>query len=270
MRDKPTGFHVRHDLRPDFTYELLMLLHALPCGQSEAQLQNAAEAQGYTLRQRKDYGKMLRSLSDLAVISGSSSKLELTETGRIIAHATLFQRDLLPELIHFLYYTGYDENPNKRFSWSYRKVSEWLWDSAPCEVNRDRLVNVVTQAANDTFGISGISFSTQSVSGILHWMTALRPVCVDDDDIFMRRGYCPVETFMLALYHIYQLERQDALSVRLTPNIKEQICRICLIAPESFVEMLDQAESSFAGIQVWRRGGERIAITDFSWQLITE
>jgi hypothetical protein len=58
MRDKPTGFHVRHDLRPDFTYELLMLLHALPCGQSETELKNTAEAQGYALRQRKDFGNV--------------------------------------------------------------------------------------------------------------------------------------------------------------------------------------------------------------------
>jgi hypothetical protein len=75
---------------------------------------------------------------------------------------------------------------------------------------------------------------------------------------------------MLALYHIYQLERQDALSVRLTADIQEQVCRICLITPESFTELLDHAESSFPGLQVWRRGGERIAITDFSWQLIAE
>lgn len=270
MIDNPTAFHVRHDLRPDFTFELMMLLHALPPGQSEAVLQDEAERQGYTLRQRKDYSKLLRSLFELEVIAGGTNALTLTEIGQSIAHAARYQRTLLPELIHFLYYTGYETNPNKRFSWSYKKVCDWLWESAPSEINRDRLVNVVTQAAQDTFGISGISFSAQSVNGILHWVTSLQPVCIDENGIFMRRAYCPVESFMLALHHVYQHQRNEAPSVRLTPAVKEVVCRICLIAPESFTEMLGQAEGSFPGLQVWRRGGERVAITNFSWQLIAE
>lgn len=272
MIDKPTGFHVRHDLRPDFTFELMMMLHALPPGQSEAALKNEADRQGYALRQRKDYSKLVRSLYELEVITGEADTLALTDIGSNIARAAYFQPALLPELIHFLYYIGYEANNNKRFSWSYRKVCDWLWDSAPCEINRDRLVNIVTQAAQDTFDISGISFSTQSVSGILHWVTNLYPRCIDADNIFMRRAYCPVESFMLALHHVYQHQSHQAEtpSVRLTPTVKETVCRICLIAPESFMEMLNQAEGSFAGIQVWRRGGERIVITDFSWHLIAE
>jgi hypothetical protein len=271
MTAKPTGFHVRHDLRPDFTYELLTLLYALPDRQSEEGLREAAEMHGYALRQRKNYGKMLRSLDELGIVSRSRSSITLTDLGRIVSDITRYQKDLLGELVHILYYTSYSWDKNMRFSWSYRTVANWLWDSAPCEIHRDRLVNIVSQAATEKFNESGVSFSTQSVGGILHWLTALEPACVDErSGIFNRRNYCPVETFMLALNTVYKQTRDDFLSIELSDDIKEAVCRICLITPESFDEMLDLAEKTFPVVQVWRKRGERLAITDFSWEMLTE
>jgi hypothetical protein len=268
---KVTGYHVRHDLRPDFTFELLTLLNALPDGQDEEALQSAAEQQGYSLRQRKDYGKMLRSLDELELIERSRKALNLTERGRIISEVMLYQKDLLGELVHIAYYTGYSHDPTKRFSWSYQTMCNWLWDSAPCEIHRDRLVNVVSQAAQDEFDEKGISFSTQSVSGILHWVTALNPPCVDSTgNFFNRRSYCPVESFMVALHDTYELAKDDTLSIPISAAIRERVCRICLIMPESFSEMLELAERTFSGLQVWRKRGERFAITDFSWHTLTE
>lgn len=270
-KPKPTGFHVRHDLRPDFTFELLTLLHALPVGQDDLSLQDAAEMQGYSLRQRTDYGKMLRSLEELDLVERGRQGIVLTERGSVVAQVMLFQRDLLAELVHVMYYTSYRHQGHKRFSWSYQTLCDWLWDSSPCEIQRDRLVNVVSRAAQKQFGEVGISFSTQSVSGILHWVNALNPACViNNGTLFRLRNFCPIETFMVALQDTYELEKGEALSIPITEALQERVCRICLMAPESFSEMLDLAERTFDGVQVWRTRGERLAINGFSWHALTE
>ena len=268
---KPTGFHVRHDLQPTFTYELLMLLLASPEGQTEEALQCEAQAQGYMLRQRKSYGKLINSLEDLGVVRKSNKMLMLTERGSLISEASLFQRQLLSELIHFLYYTLYDFDKSLRFSWSYRTVCDHIWMTAPSVINRDRLVNVVVQNAIDEFGETSISFSTQSVMGILYWVEGLHPVCLDiSRRLFSRRLSCPLEIFILALQHIFQRYRGEGLSVLLTPEIRQEVCRICLIVPEAFQEMLEKAETSFEQIQVRRERGERLVMTDFRWDFLKE
>ncbi len=268
---KPTGFHVRHDLQPNFAYELLILLQSTPEGQTEEEIQIAAQVQGYALRQRTSYGKLINSLEELGVIEKAHKVLRLTDQGRIISEVSLFQRQLLGELIHFLYYTLFTSDKNLRFSWSYRTVCDHLWMTAPSTVNRDRLVNIVVQNAADQFGETSISFSTQSVMGILYWVGSLYPACLDAQGrVFSRRLYCPLETFLLALHHVYQQFSEDGMSVLLTPEMRQEVCQICLIVPEAFQEMLEQTQASFECIKVRRERGERLAISGFSWQLLKE
>lgn len=269
--NKPTGFHVRHDFQPNFVYELLMILQAVPDGQTEEDLQLAAQVQGYTLRQRTGYGKLINSLVELGIIEKAYKLFRLTDKGRIISEVSLFQRQLLPEIIHFLYYTSFASDESLRFSWSYRNVCNHLWMTAPCTVNRDRLVNIVIQNAADQFGETSISFSTQSVMGILHWVGSLYPACLDAPGrMFSRRLSCPLETFLLAVHHVYQRFGDDGTSVLLTPEMRQEVCQICLMVPEAFQEMLEQAETSFDCIKVRRERGERLAINGFSWELLKE
>jgi hypothetical protein len=268
---KPTGFHVRHDLQPGFTYELLMLLREDQAGQTEEELQLAARTQGFALRQRNSYSKLLKSLEELGIVERNHKIVALTEMGLIISEAVLFQRLLLGELIHFLYYTRFDSDQSLRFSWSYRTVCQHLWMTAPCTINRDRLVNIVTQHARDYFDEGSISFSTQSVMGILYWVDNLYPNCLDETGkMFSRRLYCPVETFALALNHLYEQYRDDGLSVPLTPEIRHEVCQICFLVPEAFHEMLEQAETSFDNIQVRRERGEKLVMTRFDWDFLKE
>jgi hypothetical protein len=268
---KASGFHVRHDLQPVFTYELLMLLHASSEGQTKEMLQASALSQGYALRQRKDYGKLLNSLEDLGVIVKQHKTVSLSPIGQIIAEISSYQRHLLAELIHFLYYTLFETDKNARSSWSYRTVCNHLWMTAPATLNRDRLVNIVVQNAKSEFGENSISFSTQSVMGILYWIESLHPACMDiSGRVFTRRLYCPIEMFTLALQHVYQCYRAGGMSVLLTPEIRQQVCRICLIVPEAFQEMLEQAESSFDHVQMRRERGERLIVTNLEWDFLKE
>lgn len=266
----PSSFHVRHDLQPQFTYELLALLYSLPMGQSEESLRQQAEEQGFSLRLRKDYSKIISSLDDLDLVERSNKTLLLTPIGRTIAEIGIYQRTLLPELIHFLYMTAYETNPLLRWSWSYREVCNWLWMSAPCPLKGDKLVNIVSQLASSAFEEESISFSTQSVMGITNWLSALRPPCLDADKVFSRRITCPIELFVLALHHVYEQQRQGALSLLITPNLRQDVCRICLITPEAFSELLEQTEAVFDCVEVRHERGERLAIAGFNWESLKE
>lgn len=266
-----TGFHVRHDLLPSHTQEIMTLLQAMNGGETIDQIQQVAEMHGYTIRYRKDWSKPLKSLAELGIIEDAKKQLGLTEIGRSVAHLATFQPDLLPDFVHFLYYTCHDNAPEKRFSWSYRVICDSLWNSAPCVINRDKLVNLVTAQALETFQVNGISFSTNSVYGVLNWLNALQPACIaeDNEQKFLRRAYCSVELFMLALHHVV-VSCVDTASpfVAVTPDIRQKVCQICLLVPEAFSEMLDQADASFDCLQIRRERGDRIAINDFSWSTL--
>lgn len=266
-----SGFHVRHDLLPSHTREIITLLKAMNGGGTLDQIREVAEMHGYTIRNRKDWSKPLKSLAELGIIEDGKKQLGLTEIGRSIACLATFQPDLLPDFVHFLYYTCYDSDPEKRFSWSYRSICDSLWNGAPCVINRDKLVNLVTAQALEVFQVNGISFSTNSVYGVLNWLSALKPACVaeDPEQKFIRRAYCSVELFMLAVHHVVSnCIAANMPFVPLTPEFRQKVCRICLLVPEAFSEMLDQADSHFDCLQVRRERDDLIAVNEFSWSTL--
>lgn len=267
-----SGFHVRHDLLPSHTVDILTLLRAVRSSEPLERIQQVAQQHGYTIRNRKDWSKPLKSLEELGILAENKKHIGLTDTGRRIAALTAFQSDLLPDFVHFLYYTVYDDDEDKRFSWSYRLICDALWNSAPCVINRDKLVNLVTAQALETFQVNGISFSTNSVYGVLNWLSALRPACIavqEDEQKFVRRAYCSVEMFMLSLHYVLRrYQDDDNWFAPITPELRQRVCRVCLIIPESFSEMLEQAESNFDCLQVRHERGDRIAIKEFSWSTL--
>ncbi len=267
-----SGFHVRHDLLPSHTHEIITLLRAIDGNATLEAVQQIAERHGYTIRNRKDWSKPLRSLVELGLIDEHKKNLGLTEIGNSVANLTAFQPDLLPDFVHFLYYTCYDYDPEKRFSWSYRLICDSLWNSAPCVVNRDRLVNLVTAQALDTFHVNGISFSTNSVYGVLNWLKGIEPACIvvqEDEQKFLRRSYCSVELFMLSLHHVLRTyEDSDSSFVPVTMELRQKVCQMCLLTPEAFPEMLDQAGANFDCLQIRHEREDRIAIRDFSWSVL--
>jgi hypothetical protein len=266
-----SGFHVRHDLGPSHTHEIMTLLRAVDGSATLEEIQGIAEQHGYTIRSRKDWSKPLKSLVELGLVDEHKKRLSLTEIGTSVAELIAFQPDLLPDFVHFLYYSCYDDAPEKRFSWSYRLICDSLWNSAPCVINRDKLVNVVTAQALEIFHVNGISFSTNSVYGVLNWLYALEPACIvvqENEQKFLRRAYCSVELFMLSLHHILGIYGSADPYTPITPELRQRICQICLLMPESFSEMLDQADIQFDCLQIRHERGDRIAIRDFSWSVL--
>lgn len=269
----PTGFHVRHDLQPELTYELLLLLRNFPSGKTQAEIQTEARIRGYKLSDRKDYGKLLRSLSELGLLVAPYYSLELSSVGQVVATMIVYYPYLLPDFIHFLYYTAWEINPSQRFSWSYKTVCEQLWKTSPSVIDRAYLVSYVIHEAEQGFNLKGISFSSSSIAGILNWLGALQPACITTEgrqQIFNQRSYCSVELFALALSHVYKFNENGNSFVPLTPTLRQVICCLCLITPEAFNEMLDQTENHFTGLQIRRERGERYSMSHFSWADIVD
>ncbi len=269
---KPTSFHVRHDLQPSLTYELLILFLYQPLGQTEEELTQSANAQGFRLRGRKDYSKLIKSLRELEILHEDNNRFLLTVKGQIISRLIQYQHDLLADFIHFLYYSSFDLDPNKRFSWSYQRVCDALWLAAPAVINRDRLVNYVAREAISVFGENGISFSTSSVSGIVNWLVEMVPNCITAhgaEQYFVRREYCSVELFILALNHSYRKRNSsDQSQITIDNSFRDEVSRLCLINPERFSEMLSLAEGSFTCIDVRRERGDRISVAKFNWSML--
>jgi hypothetical protein len=184
-----------------------------------------------------------------------------------------FYPHLLPDFIHFIYYTSWEVNPAQYFSWSYKTVCDHLWETSPGSVDRAYLVSMVLQTAEQSFDLPGISFSTSSVAGILNWLAVLQPACIATQkrqQVFNRRIYCSIELFALALNHVYTISQTDNSFVALTPTLRQNICRLCLINLDAFDELLDQTETHFPKLQIRRERGQRFAMPNFSWADIAE
>lgn len=270
-----TTFHINHNLTPDLTLELLQLAQRFP-GSTRQKL--LAQAPGSSaLSQRSDGTKLIKSLLDLGLLGESQRQLYLSEAGRVVQVMATWYPHLIVDFVHFLYYTGYDVNPTRRFSWAYRVICDYLMAQAPCSIDADYLVDrVITEAAN-TFDIQGISFSAASVRGVKNWLAALNPR-VYADKLFTPRKECSPELFALTLAHMHT---QDPDATRVTigeqhwllvnRQTENRIARLCLLDVAYFDEMLAATRDFFPEhIMLGQERGTftRRIWTDFSWQNI--
>lgn len=265
---KPTGFHVRHDLRPQLTHELLLVLKTASMGLELKEIQTLAAQHGLELRHRKSYTKLLLSLRELNVIKQQAQNVCLSHIGETLAVLSLYQPHLLAECIHFLYMTSWDKETNNRVSWSYKTVCQLLWQNAPGTVDKDRLVRQVGQKAEEAFAVGDISFSVSSIAGIFQWLAQLQPPCLQENH-FILRPYCPLETFMLAINHLYQTSGKQTY-LPISPTLRQQVCQICLIPTEAFFDLLQQTDDCFPQLHIRRERGDRYAIHNFGWHHLLE
>jgi hypothetical protein len=277
-------YHVRHDLQPELTLELLLLLEAKsPC--RAADLGQFAQTRGYRLATRS-IDQLLSSLSNLRIVARNTlTELTVTPRGQLMAAYTRQSPELLAELLHFTYYTLYDlasePTPSLRFSWAYRQVCDFLWDQGNQQVKPDQLVTLVQERAQITFGDVeeyGVSFSRDSVTGILQWLEALDPSCLrfnaEEKRIFARRSVCPLDTLLLALQYLAHVPTlPPALQLQLTAPVRQAVSRLCLIDPESLDDLLpDLAQSLGLVYRQTERGqwlsllGERSPLPLTIWQ----
>jgi len=173
--------------------------------------------------------------------------LALTHTGIAFYQLSRQYPILFPEAMHHLLYTVYNFERTKRFSWAYAKVVDALWMSEERTLDgeaKSHLVGMVVEEASLEFDIpeEKIAFSHDSVRGVLNWLRALDPPVVIKEgkvDIFRRRHFCPVPSFLWAVDFLYRVT-DTAYGVRLflIPEHIERLCRACVLDPSGLDNVL--------------------------------
>jgi hypothetical protein len=243
-------YHVRHDLQPDLAEELLILLwDKSPCRLEV--LQRAAEERGYRLAGRSPE-QLLASLGNLRMIGRREhGEIHLSDLGKFIARTAKYNAGLMPDLIHFTYYTTYDEkDPSSRFSWAYRLICDHLWKLGNTPISTHHLVTLVQEQAQQTFRDYeeyGISFSQNSVAGVVNWLEALNPPClIQANRTFTRREYCPSELLLLSLEYM-RMKNSDPLGIqlKLSGDVRKAVARLCLVEEECLDDLFESTAEAF-------------------------
>lgn len=246
-------YHVRHDLKPNLTEEMLILLgDKAPCGTD--QLESAAIERGYQLAGRS-LDQLLASLVSLRIIErGEPGELHLSKMGRLLAQCSKHLPHLLPELIHFTYYALFDEQmQSPRFSWSYRIVCDFLWNRHRYTLDVHQIIALVQESAQQTFSDFdqyGVSFSQDSVTGITQWLEALDPPCISRSDkgakAFTRRSFAPPEIVLLALeFARLKFGVPTSSQLQLSTPVRDLVARTCLLETDMVLEMVEAAAEAF-------------------------
>jgi len=157
------------------------------------------------------------------------------------------------DLLHYLFYTTWrSEEPTKHArSWFYRTICDTLWNMQRATLDldtRDTFTQQLTSQALEDFqnipGFSGekISIGRQTLAGAMEWLRHLKPQVLEGEKVeeFHRRQACSAELFLLALSRSYQLGRSEVgMDVLLSPQRRDDICRLCLLETLQLDRMLD-------------------------------
>jgi hypothetical protein len=190
----------------------------------------------------------------------AEQQLGLIETTKEGMHITQRAEVLLTkritvqyDLLHYLFYTTWRlEEPTKHArSWFYRTACDDLWNKQSIQLDldaRNALTEQLTRQALEDFqnvpGFSGekISVGRQTLAGTLEWLRHLKPSVIEGEKVeeFHRRQACSAELFLLALSRSAQLSGSEVgMDLLLSPQRREEICRLCLLEPLQFDRMLD-------------------------------
>jgi len=190
----------------------------------------------------------------------NATGLSLTDLGAQFYQLARSCPTLFPEAVHHLLYTTHHFASDKRSSWAYAKVVDALWTSGERTLNGQamaQLIGMIVDEAAQTYGVSvdQIAFSHDSVRGVLNWLRALEPPLVTDEgksDLFRRRYFCPVPTFLWAVDFLYRASAAVyGVRVLLTLERIEQLCKLCMLDPSGLENVLMMAKRT----SDYERGG---------------
>jgi len=254
-------FHVRHNAKPTLIKEVLQIL-----GEGASltldDVLNVGRQRGYQVGTAMQSRQSLKenpvqTAKDLGLIADGD--LSLTNLGQQMLRLLRYKPSVLNEIMHVLHYTIWtpDRSTEHCFSWSYRTTCEQLWESGSTAIDRGYLVSQVSEMAMTQFDTNRVSFSKDSVRGVLQWLAELEPPVLDEANrTFIRRTFCPPETFAFAVDYLYQVEDADyQTNLLLDIDKQETICKVCLLEPTAFDTAFDWAVGQYDFLRRSTSGG---------------
>ena len=229
------NFHVRHEVTPDRTSEVLQAI-----------------ARGDAFDHVIQFERQMGRLRQLGLVKDTG--LELTPLADTLLRIIDAKPQLLSDLMHYIHYTCWSETEplEHAFLWTYRVFCDRLVEQGECELTHQwieasvtHLLGVIRESPHFAYAVAvetkkgAISLSTDSLNGVLHWLRSLRPPTIEGDT-FTRRHFCPPELLLLALgYVALQTEAEIGIDLLLTPERREMLCHVCLLEPAVLDRALD-------------------------------
>jgi len=254
-------FHVRHNARPTLIKEVLQILDGSDSPTLDDILEIGAQ-RGYQIgiaMQSKQSLKEnpVQTARDLGLIT--DDVLSLTDLGQQMVRLLRYKPSVFNEVMHVLHYTLWTSARDTEycFSWSYRTTCDRLWESGSITIDRGQLVSQVSEIAMEQFSTNRVSFSKDSVRGVLQWLAELEPLVLDrENKTFARRAFCPPETLALAVDFLYRVEDANyQTNLLMDTDKQETICKVCLLEPTAFDTALDWAAGQYDFLQRSASGG---------------
>lgn len=183
----------------------------------------------------------------IGVLDKQKNSIKVSSIGRLL---TQFKPAIIPEILHYLIYTGWDENQPESFlpAWAYRSICDHYWEVSEFKISdesNERLVSEIILKAETTFAtlvsgeIGDVSFSEKSLRGAKRWLDALNPPVIVKN-VFSRRTFCPPELLLLAIGWLFRKEPDPiGVPLLLARPQREVLCRLCLLDPKFFDRTLD-------------------------------
>jgi hypothetical protein len=229
---------------------------------AEEPILSAKELDDLTFEQNADTNRFgeARSLAQTLLGLLGSTESGITLTPR--AHVLLKKRENIQyDLLHYMFFTAWSskEPTQHTRSWFYRVLCERIWSMQEVALDletRHALTQEIDGQLRIDFqeasaSIASVSLGIQTMDGAIEWLRRLSPVVLEVSEkrtwLFHRRSVCSPELFILALSRSYQSSGAELnIDALISPQRREETCRLCLLDPLQFDRMLDLTLPSYA------------------------
>jgi hypothetical protein len=241
------SMHIRHQVTPDYVREMLDVFTEIEDSDTITPLMATAEELGLNIgaftSERGTFADILEVMRKMGFVH------KFSPTDKVVAIRNVYRhnRNLLPELLHFVLYTGAWAEQREGIHWGYRRVCTLLWQQSPAIIDRQSIATQVMDDAMEHLGYRP-AYSVNSVDGVLNWLRALEPAVIYENGAlhFERRGFCPPELLLLGIDDLYRRNGVGYQSnLPLDVEARQYLLELCLLEPESLDRVLSWCISQF-------------------------
>ena len=258
MSNQKLMMHIRN-AHPEDMKTILMIFPGEGIEKKE-EIVELADIFGYTIID-KEHLDAFTTAKDLGLIykDPSSKKFMLSPEGVILRKILSYKPVIFVDVVHglqILLWFKSQKSPAVAWSWAYKRIVDLLWENGYLNtIPKKTIISEIVSMAQEVFGTVDMAFSPKSFNGALLWISQLHPPVINEES-FKRRLFCPPELFLLAVDYVYRRSKTEyGVKLILRENVKEEICKMCLLDPVSFEKVLSHVELQFENLFSSQIGG---------------